>query len=91
MRTRRTHIITLTVSAPAWLSAAACRKEVRSLINDSAPWGTQRGHGLFDFTSIDHGDIKVRKIAPSVAATARAKAGQQAVQDAKTLAKELDQ
>lgn len=87
MKTRRTHTITLTVSAPAWLSAAACRREVRSLINESTPWGTvQPGHY---FNSIDHGDIKVRKIAPGAAATARAKAGRQAVQDARALAKEL--
>lgn len=63
---RRNHTMLITVSAPAWLSAKDCRREVRSLIKDAAPWGTLRpaGPGV-GWETIDHGDIKPKKICPA--------------------------
>ena len=56
---RKTITMTVTVSVPSWLTAMQARKEVRTLINESTVWGHVKPDG---FDSIDHGDIKVRKV-----------------------------
>lgn len=61
MAKRKLHTLTVTVSAPAWLRKADLRREVRSLINNSTPYGTGNG-ARFNLEFIDHGDIKARKV-----------------------------
>lgn len=56
---RKAHTFSVTVSAPAWATKAQVRKEVRTLINDQANWGTYNPE---TYASIEEGDIKVRVI-----------------------------
>ncbi len=50
------------VSVPSWLSAAAARKEVRSLISDQAFWGHGAPDGIDEIG--DH-NLKVRSVRPA--------------------------
>lgn len=59
--TRRKKQITLTVtlSVPSWLTKAQARKEVRSLINEQAFYGSRKP-GTWD--EIDQFNFRARKI-----------------------------
>lgn len=65
-KARRQHTFTVTVSAPTWATRAMVRKEVRTLINDQANWGTVRPDDAYQpfrpYEAIEEGDIKVRRI-----------------------------
>lgn len=49
----------VTVSAPAWLTAAQVRREVRTLIGEASMWGAQDAE---TGEIVEEGDIKVRRI-----------------------------
>jgi hypothetical protein len=58
---RKTVTLCVTVTAPGWLRKAALRREVRTLINDGAPWGAVKPDSM-GFESIDLGDIRVKRM-----------------------------
>ena len=59
-KAKKQHTITVTVTAPAWLTRTQVKKEVRTLINESTPWGHVRLDGA-GYEEVNHGDIKVRR------------------------------
>lgn len=59
---RKTHTLTITVSAPGWLTRRQVIKEVRTNINDHSAWGTRDQRDVLYrlHEEIALGDIKVR-------------------------------
>lgn len=56
----------VTVSAPAWLSAAEARREVRALINEQCFYGHRNGK---TWEEIDQSNFRARRVeAPSIVA-----------------------
>ena len=60
---RKQITLTVTLSMPAWLTAAQAKRELRTRVNDLTMWGFTTPSN--DFTEMEVEDFRIRKIAPA--------------------------
>lgn len=66
-KTRKRIRMTVEVSCPTWLTAAEARREVKSLINNQAFWGSHRyaPAPYFGYVEVDESNFRAAKVRPA--------------------------